>query len=59
MCARHVPAHAEAQCGLEFWSLDLASARVHFLGRVPALDYGNLARSYGNLQTAVRSRSVP
>ena len=50
MCARHLPAHAEAQCcfksfalrscqcgrktqyGLEFWSLDLASAGVHFLG---------------------------
>ena len=43
-----MPVYTEAQCcflqcgrktryGLEFWSLDLPSARVNFLGRVPAL----------------------
>ena len=28
---------SKTRYGLEFWSLDLASARVHFLGRIPAL----------------------
>ena len=44
-CAWHEPAYAEAKCyfksfalrSCQFWSLDLLNARVHFLGRVPAL----------------------